>query len=211
MKATGFLAQDRPERTARLDAMRVAERRLLAERKRALEGCDCKEGMFPNAGRRRILFAAGSSLAATAAGFLVPPAAAQHRPTDSTSASEPTGATPPDAPEDPTRVPGRPIEDASYGIRSRFETELRRRSMSPNEFTAWSMTPLEKSLGVVTPSGLHFERFRNGVPAIAPDRHFLHVHGLVERPRRYSMVDLKRFPSISRLHFIECNGNSSSE
>lgn len=200
MDGAGYATKDDPARAVRLDALRAAERRMLAERKRELEACDCREGMFSNPGRRRILIASGSSLAATVAGLFARPAAAQHRPMDSASASVSAGARPTDAPEDPTKAPGRPIEDAGYGVRSPFETELRRRSMSPNELTAWSMTPLENNHGIITPSGLHFERFRNGVPIIAPDRHFLYVHGLVERPRRYSMADLKRFPSVSRLH-----------
>lgn len=182
---------------------------MLAEQRRGLEDCDCKLGMFPNPGRRRVLFAAGTTLAAAAAGFFSSAARAQHGP----GAAPRPMASPPalDVPDDPARVPGRPIEDASYGARSPFETELRRRSMSPNEFTAWSMTPLASSMGIITPSGLHFERFRNGVPTIDPARHFLFVHGLVEAPRKYSMADLKRFPSVSRTHFIECNGNSASE
>lgn len=73
------------------------------------------------------------------------------------------------------------------------------------------MTPLHKQYGIVTLSGLHFERYRNGIPGIDPARHSLTVHGMVERPLRFSMAELQRFPSISRFHFIECNGNSSSE
>jgi sulfane dehydrogenase subunit SoxC len=34
------------------------------------------------------------------------------------------------------------------------------------------------------------------------------VHGLVERPLTFTMNDLMRFPSVSRLHFLECSGNS---
>ena len=200
------IAKSRPgsvDRHALLEAMRQAELATLAARRRELQDCDCKQGMFPNPRRRRVLFAAGTTLGAAAAGFLSISTRAQHGPGASPSAL--------DVPDDPTKVPGRPIEDASCGVRSPFETELRRRSMSPNGFTAWSMTPLASSLGIITPSGLHFERFRNGVPMIDPARHFLFVHDLVERPRRYSTVDLKRFPSVSRTHFIECNGNSSSE
>jgi sulfane dehydrogenase subunit SoxC len=66
-------------------------------------------------------------------------------------------------------------------------------------------------LGVVTPSGLHYERYHSGVPIIDPARHFLFVHGLVERAKKYSMMDLKRLPSVSRTHFLECDGNSVTE
>ena len=37
------------------------------------------------------------------------------------------------------------------------------------------------------------------------------VHGLVERPTLFTMDDLKRFPSVSVVHFLECSGNSFSE
>lgn len=190
------------EQAARIDAMRVSEHRLL-EQARGREACDCKEGMFPNLERRRVLLAAGSGLAAAAAGLLPAGANAHDVPTDSGWA---------EAPEDPTKVPGRPIGmNDGYGARSAFETEIRGVPDTPSGLTAWSMTPLDTSLGIVTPSGLHFERYRNGIPTIDPSRHTLTVHGMVDRPRRYTMADLKRFPSASKLHFIECNGNSSSE
>ena len=35
------------------------------------------------------------------------------------------------------------------------------------------------------------------------------IHGLVDRPLTFTMDDLKRFPSVTRLHFIECAGNRS--
>jgi sulfane dehydrogenase subunit SoxC len=63
----------------------------------------------------------------------------------------------------------------------------------------------------VTPSSLHFERHHNGVPAIDPSRHRLLVHGLVARPVLFTLDDLQRFPSVSRLAFIECAGNSRQE
>ena len=182
---------------------------MLAERRGKLEDCDCKQGMFPNPGRRRVVFAAGTTLAAAAAGIFSRPAYSQGgMPMESALAERAPSVS---VPEDSTKVGGRPITDTSYGLRSPFETETRRRGVSPNNFTAWSMTPLEASFGVVTPSGLHYERHHNGVPTIDPARHSLFVHGLVERPKKYSMTDLKRLPSVSRTHFIECSGNSLTE
>ncbi len=64
---------------------------------------------------------------------------------------------------------------------------------------------------MVTPASLHFERHHNGVPAIDPSRHRLVVHGLVDRPLIFTMDELKRFPSVSRLAFIDCSGNSALE
>ncbi len=164
---------DEEAQGARIDAMRASERRMLEEA-RGLEACDCKEGMFPNPGRRRVLLAAGTGLAAAAAGFLPIAARAHEASTDGDWT---------DMPDDPTKVPGRPIGvNDGYGVRSHFETELRGLSETPSNLTAWSMTPLDKSLGVVTPSGLHFERYRNGIPTIDPARHTLTVHGMVDQP-----------------------------
>ena len=56
-----------------------------------------------------------------------------------------------------------------------------------------------------------FERHHGGIPVIDPARHTLIVHGMVERPKKYTMADLERFPSVSRMHFIECSGNGLTE
>jgi sulfane dehydrogenase subunit SoxC len=61
---------------------------------------------------------------------------------------------------------------------------------------------------MITPSGLHFERHHSGVPDIDPAAHRLLVHGLVKRPLIFSVADLLRYPMISRIHFLECSGNS---
>jgi sulfane dehydrogenase subunit SoxC len=45
------------------------------------------------------------------------------------------------------------------------------------------------------------------MPDIDPRQHTLTIHGLVDRPLTFTMEDLKRLPSVTRLHFIECNGN----
>jgi sulfane dehydrogenase subunit SoxC len=66
-------------------------------------------------------------------------------------------------------------------------------------------------MGVITPSGLHFERSHAGTAVIDPAKHFVFVHGMVARPRKYSMRDIRRFPSISRIMFLECSGNGLTE
>ena len=110
----------------------------------------------------------------------------------------------PIAPDDPTRVPGMPL--TAYGQRSLFEETGR----VPRSWWA-SLSPLQSLHGIVTPSGLHFERHHNGVPVIDPAHHRLMIHGLVDRPWVFTLDDVKRFPSISRLAFIECAGNSAIE
>ena len=122
-------------------------------------------------------------------------------------ADAPPGSVVHPVPGDPTRTPGYPLADESYGARSQFETEVRRRFKTPTPLSSWTMTPLAQGMGIVTPSGLHFERSHAGTAIIDPERHRLYVHGMVDEPRKYTMRDLKRFPSISRLMFLECSGN----
>jgi len=110
----------------------------------------------------------------------------------------------PVAPDDPSRVPG--AAPTPYGQRSAFEQAVR----VPRSWWA-SLTPLQDSHGILTPSALHFERHHNGVPIIDPGHHRLMIHGLVEQPWAFTMEDLKRFPAVSRLAFIECSGNSAIE
>ena len=194
------------DRTQRMiDDMIAAEARHLSPRATE-EECECKDGMFPSrapTNRRNFLFAAGSSAGAAATALLAGSAAAQQAP---------AGAKHFDVPADPTREQGRPVAaDGGYGTRSQFETEVRVRFPTANENTSWSFTPLDKTLGNLTPSGLHFERHHGGIPTIDPSKHMLYVHGMVDGPRKYTMADLKRFPSVTRKYFIECSGNGLTE
>jgi len=186
-----------------VDEMIAAETRHLAQRK--AEECDCKDGMFPRDGltdRRRFLFAAGTTLAGAAS----LPAMAQ------AAEKAPPGAVNYPVPADPTKEQGRPVAgDGGYGSRSQFETEVRWRFPTANENTSWSMTPLDKMLGNTTASGLHFERHHGGIPTIDSQKHMLYVHGMVDTPKKFTMADLKRFPSVTRRHFIECSGNGLTE
>ena len=97
-----------------------------------------------------------------------------------------------------------------YGERSPYETAARV-SNSPLKTTGASLTPLQDLNGTITPSALHYERHHSGVPAIDPAKHELLVHGLVERPLVFKLDDLKRLPSVSRTHFLECAGNGTGE
>ncbi|MBC7893538.1 MAG: sulfite dehydrogenase [Sphingobacteriaceae bacterium] len=102
-------------------------------------------------------------------------------------------------PGDPTQTPG--IPPGQVGTRSPFEKLVK----APSDIS--SRSPLQDLHGIITPSDLHFERHHNGVPAIDPARHELVIHGLVERPMVFKLSDLKRFPSISKINFLECSGN----
>ncbi|GJD48331.1 hypothetical protein OPKNFCMD_1049 [Methylobacterium crusticola] len=108
-----------------------------------------------------------------------------------------------------TLRPGAGVATPAYGVPSAFE-RLARRPRTPPAFpgAASTDTPLQHLHGTVTPNGLHCERHHAGVPAIDPDRHRLVVHGRVERPLILTMDDIVRFPAVSRLHFLECSGNT---
>ncbi len=104
----------------------------------------------------------------------------------------------------------------AYGERSRFVTSKRiphGNRPSPDQFglVFHVATPLQDSVGVITPSALHYIGTTRGsfVPDIDPAEHRLMIHGMVDRPLIFTMEDLKRLPSVTRLHFIECAGNRS--
>src|SRR5260370_19056410 len=110
-------------------------------------------------------------------------------------------AAPPAVPDDPTKVPGPP--PAPVGIRSPFEHPAR---FTPAPVPAF--TPLQQFYGTITPSDLHYVIARGGIPAIDPAQYQLLVHGMVDQPFTFSLADLKRFPSVSRLLFLHCPGNT---
>jgi sulfane dehydrogenase subunit SoxC len=111
--------------------------------------------------------------------------------------------TPGAAPPDPTKHQGH--GPTPLGSRSPFEQPRRGvRSALPDSA---STTPLQDLRGILTPSDLHFERHHAGVPRLDPQRYALLVHGMVARPTRFGLDDLKRFPARSQLYFIECSGN----
>jgi len=113
-----------------------------------------------------------------------------------------------------TRTLGAPILASPYGVPARYEASVVRRQSPGLTRTAQSsvsFTPLQSLFGIITPSGLHYERHHAGVPDVVPDQHRLLIHGLVRAPRVYTMDDIVRFPSVSRIHFIECGANTGME
>ena len=119
------------------------------------------------------------------------------------------GAVGPAQPES-MRIPGAPFR--GYGQPSRFEAEVARGILKPygelSPGAGVSMTPLQNLSGTITPNGLFFNRSHNGVPDIDPAAHQILIHGLVERPLKFSMDALMRYPTVSQICFIECSGNS---
>lgn len=101
-----------------------------------------------------------------------------------------------------------------YGMPSRFESKAVRAVAPPNNPAVTgagsSRTPHHLLEGVMTPSGLHFERSHSGIPDIDPDQHRLVIHGLVKRPLVFTLEALSRYPMTSRIAFVECAGNSGA-
>src|SRR6267142_1603119 len=114
-------------------------------------------------------------------------------------------------PEIPLSMKGPGAGMGEYGSPAKYERKVTRafiRSQPGTTGSGASRTPLESLEGTITPSGLHFERHHSGVPDIDPDTHRLLIHGLVKRPLSFTVEALLRYPMVSRLHFLECSGNS---
>jgi len=110
----------------------------------------------------------------------------------------------------------RPKDLHAYGERSRFEKSSRIGSLGlwppaagPTRDYGFR-TPLQNSVGIITPASLHFVlNHGQEPPDIDPRQHRLLIHGMVDRPLIFTLEDLQRLPSVSRLHFLECHGNSA--
>jgi len=110
---------------------------------------------------------------------------------------------------------GRPIEPAAYGMPSKFEKDVARRRTdilkNRQNWSDWSMTPLQDQLGIITPNGLMYERHHAGTPDIDPATHKLVIHGMVRQPLVFTMENLMRYPAVSKFHFMECSGNGLTD
>jgi sulfane dehydrogenase subunit SoxC len=106
--------------------------------------------------------------------------------------------------------PGSPF--TAYGQPSTFESKVVRTFASAPSTTGAgsSRTPLQRLNGTITPNGLHFERHHSGIPDIDPDAHRLLIHGLVKRPLVFTVEALARYPTETRVSFIECGGNTGA-
>jgi len=116
----------------------------------------------------------------------------------------------------PGPAPGQDF-DAIYGVRSRYETAGRTGgigaySTGPDGKAIrpyiGGLTPIQSLIGTITPAALHYFNNHGYLPPdIDPSEHRLLVHGMVDRPMEFSMADIYRLPSVTRLHFLECNAN----
>ena len=109
---------------------------------------------------------------------------------------------------------GAGVVDRPYGQPADAESGVIRRNvpwLTAGTQSSVSFTPLQDLNGIITPNGLFFERHHAGRPDVEPNQHRLMIHGLVERPLLLTMKDIMRFPSVSRIHFIECAANGGME
>jgi len=101
-----------------------------------------------------------------------------------------------------------------YGKPSRFEANVQRRQspgLTQTTQASVSFAPMQSLFGIVTPSGLHFERHHQGWWDIDPSKHRFMVNGLVKKPLVFTVDEIMRLPSQSRFHFIECGANTAVE
>lgn len=109
---------------------------------------------------------------------------------------------------------GHPVAYRPYGLPSVHEAYLQRREspgLTRKRESGVAFTPLQSLFGIITPTGLHFERHHAGWHDIDPNSHRLMVHGLVASPKVYTLGELMRLPSVSRMHFIECGANTAMD
>ncbi|MBW7656757.1 sulfite dehydrogenase [Hydrogenophilus thermoluteolus] len=109
---------------------------------------------------------------------------------------------------------GMPVATRGYGMPSKYEAGLIRRQspgLTQTAAASVSFSPLQGMFGIITASGLHFERHHQGWHDIDPTKHRFMINGLVKTPMVFTMDDLMRLPSVSRIHFIECGANTAME
>jgi sulfane dehydrogenase subunit SoxC len=113
---------------------------------------------------------------------------------------------------------GQGVASDGYGKPSKHEANVQRRpspGLTQTRQASVSFAPLQSLFGIVTPSGLHFERHHQGWWDVDPTRHRLMVNGsdasIVKTPKVFTMDEIMRLPSVSRFHFIECGANTGME
>jgi sulfane dehydrogenase subunit SoxC len=154
-------------------------------------------------GRRDFLRGA---FAAAAAGAALPAAAQAVAPND----GDPNIVTLPEH----SRGLGQAVATGGYGKPSKYERNVQRRQspgLTQTTQASVSFAPLQSLFGIVTPSGLHFERHHQGWWDIDPSKHRFMVNGMVKNAKVFTMDELMRLPAVSRFHFIECGANTGME
>jgi sulfane dehydrogenase subunit SoxC len=93
---------------------------------------------------------------------------------------------------------GNPVAFTPYGSPSKHEANLQRREspgLTRKRESSISFTPLQGLFGIITPSGLHFERHHAGWHDIDPRDHRLMINGLVSTATVFTKV-----PTVQYTH-----------
>jgi sulfane dehydrogenase subunit SoxC len=110
---------------------------------------------------------------------------------------------------------GDPVDKNVYGMPSPYEHNNVRRVTellsSGDMYASINMCPIHESEGIITPNGLFFTRNHGGTAHVDPNEFRLMIHGKVKREVVLTLDDLKKYPSETRIHFIECPANGSPE
>jgi sulfane dehydrogenase subunit SoxC len=110
-----------------------------------------------------------------------------------------------------------PEGENGYGVPSKYERNVQRRQspgLTQTNQAGVSFTPLQSLFGIITPSGVHFERHHQGWWDIDPTKHRLMVHAdddLAKLALVFTMDELMRLPPVSRMYFIECGANTGMQ
>ena len=148
-----------------------------------------------------------NAFAAAAAGVVAPIALAQSNPV-------PAAGGDPNILELPehSKGLGQGVAAEGYGKPSKYEGNVQRRQspgLTQTTQASVSFSPLQSLFGIVTPSGLHFERHHQGWWDIDPSKHRLMINGMVKAAKVFTVDEIMRLPSVSRFHFIECGANTA--
>ena len=150
------------------------------------------------------------AFAAAAAGAAVPAAMAQGNPVP-TEGGDPNILT---LPAHSVGLGQGVAQNDGYGKPSQYESGVQRRQspgLTQTTQASVSFAPLQSLFGIVTPSGLHFERHHQGWWDIDPSKHRLMINGLVKSAKVFTLDEIMRLPAVSRFHFIECGANTAVE
>ena len=151
-----------------------------------------------------------NAFAAAAAGAAVPVALAQGNPVP-TEGGDPNILT---LPAHSVGLGQGVAQNDGYGKPSQYESGVQRRQspgLTQTTQASVSFAPLQSLFGIVTPSGLHFERHHQGWWDIDPSKHRLMINGMVKSAKVFTLDEIMRLPAVSRFHFIECGANTAVE
>ena len=151
-----------------------------------------------------------NAFAAVAAGAAAPSLLAQSNPVPATGGDDNIL----NLPEHSKGLGQSVASDGGYGKPSKFEVNVQRRQSPGLTQTAQasvSFAPLQSLFGIITPSGLHFERHHQGWWDIDPSKHRFMINGMVKTPKVFTMDEIMRLPTVSRFHFMECGANTAAE